>query len=404
MPKFHSVSRRLSDIDATRISCRKQKTMAAIEFQLLCGSAAQPRLGKIRTAHGEFDTPAFMAVGTQGSIKGLTPDQVAATGTQCILANTYHLMLRPGEKVVAELGDLHAFMGWPGPILTDSGGFQVFSLSDINRIGDDGVVFKSHVDGADVQLTPVRSMEVQNALGADVIMAFDECPPGDAPLDYQERAMRRTLRWARQCQQAHRRAGEQALFGIVQGGTDRRLREICAKELIEMNFPGYAIGGLAVGEGFAAMKEILAFTAPLLPVDRPRYLMGVGFPRDIVLAVAAGIDMFDCVMPTRNGRNAYAFTAAGPIRLRNSRFTADSGPIEPGCDCWACRNFSRGAIRHFFFAGEMLGPILLSLHNIRFYQRLMSDIRLAIGLGRFEEFARLDPRSSLGPAAQNVDD
>jgi queuine tRNA-ribosyltransferase len=339
-----------------------------------------------------------MPVGTQGTIKGVLPDHVAATGAQIILANTYHLMLRPGEKVVAELGDLHGFMGWAGPILTDSGGFQVFSLADINQINDDGVVFKSHIDGSVVHLTPKRSMQVQNDLGADIIMAFDECPDPTRPREYQRIAVERTLRWAEACRDAHARPADQSLFGIVQGGTDPALRRACASKLIEMDFPGYAIGGLAVGEGFDAMKQVLAHTTPLLPADKPRYLMGVGFPRDIVAAVGAGVDMFDCVLPTRNGRNAYAFTTGGAIRLRNSRFTADAGPIEDGCDCYACAHFSRGAIRHFFFAGEMLGPVLVSVHNMRFYQRLMADLRRAIEQGRFELFRETDPRCSLGPA------
>jgi queuine tRNA-ribosyltransferase len=363
-------------------------------------TATRARLGRVATRHGSFDTPAFMPVGTQGTIKGLLPDQVAATGSQIILANTYHLMLRPGERVVADLGDLHRFMAWPGPILTDSGGFQVFSLSDINRISDEKVTFKSHVDGSVVELTPRRSMEVQNALGADIIMAFDECPPADAPAEYHRTAVERTLRWARECLETHVRAGDQSLFGIVQGGTDPGLREHCARKLVEMMFPGYAIGGLAVGEGFEAMKGVLDVVTPGLPSDKPRYLMGVGFPRDIVAAVAAGVDMFDCVLPTRNGRNAYAFTAEGPLRLRNSRFVRDEGPVEAGCDCYACRQFSRGAIRHFFFAGEMLGPVLLSVHNIRFYQRLMADIRKSIQGGTFAEFQRNDPRSTLGPRAE----
>src|SRR5687768_17549071 len=267
------------------------------------------RLGKVTTRHGTFDTPAFMPVGTQGTIKGVLPDHVAATGSQIILANTYHLMLRPGEKVVRDLGDLHRFMGWPGPILTDSGGFQVFSLADINRISDDGVVFKSHIDGAVVQLTPRRSMEIQNDLGADIIMAFDECPDPNKPREYQQLAVERTLRWAEQCVEAHARANDQSLFGIVQGGTDEQLRQMCARELIGMNFPGYAIGGLAVGEGFEAMKRVLAYTTPMLPSDKPRYLMGVGFPRDFVAAVGAGIDMFDCIMPTGHCRHDDAFNA-----------------------------------------------------------------------------------------------
>jgi queuine tRNA-ribosyltransferase len=377
------------------------KMPAPLSYELLASDhSTRARLGRVMTRHGPFETPAFMPVGTQGTIKGILPDAVAAAGARCILANTYHLMLRPGEQVVAELGDLHAFMGWPGPILTDSGGFQVFSLADLNQINDDGVTFKSHVDGAMVHLTPQRSMQVQNALGADIIMAFDECPPALAPRSYHEQAVERTLRWAGECKSTHSRPDDQSLFGIVQGGTDESLRAKCAEELIALDLPGYAVGGLAVGEGFEAMKAVLGFVTPLLPKDKPRYLMGVGFPRDIVAAVACGIDMFDCVMPTRNGRNAYAFTADGAIRLRNSQFIRDSGPIERGCDCYACRNFSRGAIRHFFFAREMLGPILLSLHNIHFYQRLMADVRQAIRDGRFDEFRRTDPRSSLGPTGR----
>ncbi len=360
--------------------------------------ATHARLGRVTTRHGGFDTPAFMPVGTQGTVKGLTPDQVHATASQVILANTYHLMLRPGEAVVAELGDLHRFMAWPGPILTDSGGFQVFSLADISKISDDKVTFKSHIDGSLIELTPRRSIEVQNALGADIIMAFDECPAADAPLEAKRAAVDRTIRWARLSLEAHQRPNDQALFGIVQGSTDRGLREYCAGQLMELDFPGYAIGGLAVGEGFDAMVEVLGFTAPVLPPDRPRYLMGVGFPRDIVAAVASGVDMFDCVMPTRNGRNGYAFTADGPLRLRNSRFQRDSLPIEESCDCYACRHFSRGSLRHYFFAGEMLGPILVSVHNIRFYQRLMRDIRQAIADATFDVFVRQDPRCRLGPS------
>jgi queuine tRNA-ribosyltransferase len=373
-------------------------TRPAIEYQLLQQDpASHARRGRILTPHGAFDTPAFMPVGTQGTIKGLLPDVVAATGAQCILANTYHLMLRPGEQVVADLGDLHRFMAWPGPILTDSGGFQVFSLSDINRITDEGVTFKSHIDGAIVHLTPQRSIAVQNALGADIIMAFDECPPANAPAIYHQQAVERTLRWARLCLDAHARPREQALFAIVQGGTDPDLRQRCAQALIDMDFPGYAVGGLAVGEGFEAMKQVLRHATPLLPADKPRYLMGVGYPRDIVQAVAAGIDMFDCVLPTRNGRNAYAFTGGGALRLRNSQYQRDPGPIEPGCDCYACAHFSRGAIRHFFFAAEMLGPVLVSVHNIRFYQRLMADIRQAIQAGTFQQFRQTDARCALGP-------
>ena len=356
------------------------------------------RVGRVTTPHGPFDTPAFMPVGTQGTIKGVLPDHVAAAGAQIILANTYHLMLRPGEEVVAQLGDLHQFMGWAGPILTDSGGFQVFSLADLNKIDDTGVTFKSHIDGSTHHLTPKRSIEVQNKLGADIIMAFDECPPANAERIYHQQAVTRTVHWARECKEAHQRPNDQSLFGIVQGGTHLDLRVYCTQQLLELDFPGYAIGGLAVGEGFDAMVQILQHTVPLLPDNKPRYLMGVGFPRDIVAAVAAGVDMFDCVLPTRNGRNAYAFTAAGPLRLRNSKYTADPNPIETGCDCYACTHFSRGAIRHFFFAAEMLGPVLVSVHNIRFYQRFMADIRRAIGAGGFHDFVRRDPRCLLGPS------
>lgn len=370
-----------------------------LSYELIrADTATAARLGRVTTRHGSFDTPAFMPVGTQGTVKGVLPDHLTATGSQIILANTYHLMLRPGEKVVAALGDLHRFMCWPGPILTDSGGYQVFSLADVNKIDDHGVTFKSHINGNIVKLTPERSMQIQNDLGADIIMAFDECPDPAKPLEYQQIAVDRTLRWAELCLAAHARPMDQSLFGIVQGGTNQSLRESCAEKLIAMNFPGYAIGGLAVGEGFEAMLQVLAYTAPLLPQDKPRYLMGVGFPRDIVAAVARGLDMFDCTMPTRNGRNAYAFTADGALRLRNSKLARDSGPIEAGCDCYACQNFTRGAIRHYFFAGEMLGPVLVSVHNIRFYQRLMADLRQSIRDGRFDEFRKTDARANLGPA------
>lgn len=374
-----------------------------LRYELLAtDSGSQARMGRVTTRHGVFDTPAFMPVGTQGTVKGILPDHLAATGSQIILGNTYHLMLRPGDQVVADLGDLHRFMAWPGPILTDSGGFQVFSLSDINELTDEGVTFKSHIDGKLVHLTPERSIAVQNALGADIIMMFDECPQADAPLAYHQEAVERTLRWAVRCEEAHARRGDQSLFGIVQGGTDLALRAECAQKLLELDLPGYAVGGLAVGEGFAAMVRVLNATTPLLPDNKPRYLMGVGFPRDIVAGVAAGIDMFDCTMPTRNGRNAYAFTAKGPLRMKNSKLQRDSGPIEEGCDCYACRTFTRGAIRHYFFAAEMLGPVLVSVHNIRFYQRLMEDIRRAIAAGTFSHFRQTDPRCRLGPAGDEA--
>jgi queuine tRNA-ribosyltransferase len=377
---------------------------APLSYELIRqDSVTAARRGRVATLHGTFETPAFMPVGTQGTIKGVLPDHVLATGTQIILANTYHLMLRPGEKSVAELGGLHRFMGWEGPILTDSGGFQVFSLADLNRISDQGVSFKSHVDGNEVFLDAARSIAVQNDLGADIIMAFDQCPPADALPEDHAAAVERTVKWAGQCLESHRRSSEQAMFGIVQGGVDLELRRSCARRLVEMDFAGYALGGLAVGEGFAAMQRVLENVTAALPANKPRYLMGVGFPRDIVAAVAAGIDMFDCVLPTRNGRNSYAFTADGPLRLRNSAHQRDGGPIEAGCDCYACRHFCRGAIRHFFFAGEMLGPVLVSVHNMRFYQRLMADMRLAIEEGRFAQFRGADPRCRLAPSADADD-
>ena len=359
------------------------------------------RRGRVHTPHGSFPTPAFMPVGTQGTVKGILPDHLRATGAGCVLANTYHLMLRPGWEVVRDLGGLHGLMAWDGPILTDSGGFQVFSLGETNRTDADGVTFKSHVDGRAVRMDPAVSMRVQNDLGADIIMAFDHFPAGDAPREAHEASVEKTVRWARLCKEHHARADEQALFGIVQGGTFRDLRERCAAALIGMDFPGYAVGGLAVGEGFDAMCETLEFAAPLLPGGKPRYLMGVGFPRDLVEAVARGIDLFDCIMPARDGRTGCAFTAAeGRIRLKNARFARDAGPVEAGCDCYCCANFSRGAVRHFLMSGEMLGPILLTLHNQRFYQRLMADLRAAILEGRFGAFREGDPRAKLGPSGR----
>lgn len=358
--------------------------------------ASAARLGRVTTRHGHFDTPAFMPVGTQGTIKGLLPSLVKDAGAQCILANTYHLLLRPGEKIVRDLGDLHAFMGWDGSILTDSGGFQVYSLSELNKIDDAGVTFKSQVDGRMIHLTPSRSIQVQNDLGADIIMCFDECPESTAPMDVQRAAIDRTIRWAAICKESHARSNDQSLFGIVQGGLDPALRAKCAEALIAIDFPGYAVGGLAVGEGFEAMLQTLDVTTPLLPTDKPRYLMGVGYPRDLVEAVARGIDMFDCVLPTRNGRSACAWTPRGQIRLKNAKYAIDQRPVEEGCDCPCCTRFTRGAIRHFFLAGEMLGPILLSLHNVRFYQRLMADVRQALAAGTFDTFRRTDSRATLG--------
>ena len=349
-------------------------------------SSCSARLGKLATAHGTVETPVFMPVGTRGSVKGLTPDQLRETGSQIVLANTYHMMIRPGAEVVEAIGDLHKLMAWPGPILTDSGGYQVFSLSSLNRIGDDGAEFASHIDGEKIYIDAKTAIEVQNALGADIIMCFDECAPFPCQPADLETAVRRTIRWAKQCKDAHDRT-DQMLFGIVQGGIDDQLREHCAAELAKLDFDGYAIGGLSVGEGHDNMIATAQYTAKMLPKQKPRYLMGVGMPIDIIAAVRAGIDMFDCVLPTRNGRNAFAFTKAGPVRLRNNAHITDTAPIDRNCTCYACKNFSRAALRHFFNVGEMLGPILVSIHNITFYQNLMSEIRQKIQNQTFNEWA-----------------
>lgn len=337
-------------------------------------SDSSARVGRVTTPHGAFETPAFMPVGTNGAIKGVTPAQVEDTGTQIILANTYHLLQRPGTEVVERLGGIQAFSGWNGPMLTDSGGFQVFSLGLICRVSDDGIVFKSHIDGSEISLDPEGVTEIQNRLGADVIMALDECPPLPSEPARVIGAVERTLRWAERCRRAHRR-NDQWQFGIVQGGLDVELRRRCASELVGMGFDGYAIGGLSVGESHHQMIATLVATTPALPTHQPRYLMGVGMPRDLLAAVLCGVDMFDCVLPTRNGRNSYAFTAQGGLKLRNLAHRESDEPLEPDCDCYTCRRFSRAYLRHLFIAGEMLGPTLASIHNLRFFQRFMARLR-----------------------------
>jgi len=341
------------------------------------------RGGFLTTPHGIIETPVFMPVGTRGTVKGILPSMLADAGTSILLANTYHLALRPGAEIVAELGGLHRFMSWPGPILTDSGGFQVFSLATLNSIDDNGVTFKSHLDGAVLRLDPEQSIRIQEQLGADIIMAFDECPSLPSDRARLEVAVDRTIRWARQCLDVKRR-DDQALFGIVQGGTDLDLRLRCLDGLAAMNFPGYAVGGLSVGESPIAMAALLAEFAHRMPADRPRYLMGVGRPIDIIRAVASGIDMFDCVMPTRNGRNAHAFVDGPALRIRNAQYARDERPLMEGCDCLACKSFTRAYLRHLFIAGEMLGPILVSLHNIAYYHRWMVQIRAAIAGNRLQ--------------------
>ena len=343
------------------------------------------RAGRITTPHGEIQTPVFMAVGTQATVKGLTPQMLRDVGARIILGNTYHLALRPGDELIAELGGLHKFMSWERPILTDSGGFQVFSLATQVKITDHGAKFRSHIDGSPLELTPERAVEIQQNLGSDIAMVLDECPPANGGPEVIRAAVTRSIRWAERCRKHHTRA-DQALFAIIQGGTNLDLREECARDLVAMDFPGYALGGFSVGEGPEAMHAALPHCAPLLPENKPRYLMGVGRPEDLLAGVAAGIDMFDCVMPTRNGRNALAFTDSGPIRLRNAQHRRDAAPVESDCPCYCCANFSRAYLHHLFAADEMLGPTLLSIHNVSFYLRLMADARQAIIEGRFPAF------------------
>ena len=356
-------------------------------FQVLHkDSDCAARQGVLTTTHGKIETPFFMPVGSAGTIKGITPQQLKETGSNIILANAYHLMLRPGVDVIEKLGGLHRFMAWDGPIVTDSGGYQVFSLSPLTRVDDDGVEFASHIDGKKIYLNAEIATRIQNRMAADVIMCLDQCPAFAIEASELEKAVQRTIRWAGQAKQAHANAN-QLLFAVIQGGTDIQLRTYCTCELVKMDFDGYAIGGLSVGEGHENMITTVTTTARLLPDNLPRYLMGAGTPADIIAAVRAGVDMFDCVLPTRNGRNALAFTEDGPVRLRNSTYINDSTPIEPGCDCYCCNNFSRAALRHFFNVGEMLGPILTSLHNIRFYQKLMAKIRQMLKNNEFSAWA-----------------
>jgi queuine tRNA-ribosyltransferase len=344
-----------------------------------CGA----RRGLLLTPHGAVDTPAFMPVGTAATVKGLTVRMVRQTGTQMLLANTYHLALRPGEEVIRDLGGLHQFMGWDGPILTDSGGFQVFSLAKNSCVSEQGVVFRSHIDGKLLELSPERAIEIQEALGSDIAMVLDHVVPLPSEPDAVRDACQRSILWADRCRSAARRS-DQALFAIVQGGLDADLRVHCASRLVALDFPGYAIGGLSVGEAPAEMYRVLEVICPELPANRPRYLMGVGTPLDMLEGIQRGVDLFDCVLPTRNGRNALAFTDFGPLKLRNLKHQRDLRPIDSACPCPACRH-SRGYLRHLFMAGEMLGPILLSAHNITYYQRLLAETRAAIQSGGFLE-------------------
>jgi queuine tRNA-ribosyltransferase len=360
--------------------------MSVLAFEILSADG-RARTGSLMTAHGPIDTPAFMPVGTAATVKAMTPEAVKATGAQCILANTYHLMLRPGPELIAELGGLHRFMNWPGPILTDSGGFQVWSLAKLREMDEDGVEFRSHLDGASHRLTPERAIEIQGLLGADIAMVLDECTPLSANEDEVAESMRLSMRWAGRCKQSYREREGHGLFGIVQGGVYAHLRAESAETLVRLGFDGYAIGGLSVGEGQKAMFKVVERTVPWLPEDRPRYLMGVGKPADLVGAVGRGIDMFDCVLPTRSGRTDQAFVRSGTLNLRNARHRKDPGPLDDACACPTCKGYSRAYLHHLVMAKEMLGPMLLTWHNLHHYQDLMAAMRQAINEGAFETFA-----------------
>ena len=365
----------------------------AITYELLhvCKQTGARR-GIVHTPHGDIQTPVFMPVGTQATVKSMTPEELKEVGAQIILANTYHLFLRPGHELIKEAGGLHKFMHWDRPILTDSGGFQVFSLGALRTISEEGVEFRSHLDGSKQFLSPEKAMEVENALGADIIMAFDECCPYPSTYEYTKKSMERTTRWAKRCKEAHSRKEDQGLFGIIQGGFYKDLRKQSAEDLIKLDFPGYAIGGISVGEPKEEFLDILQYTTPLMPENKPRYLMGVGTPDYLVEAAIAGIDMCDCVIPTRLARHGTAFTSKGKIVVRNAIYERDFNPLDDECDCYACRNYTRAYIRHLVKTNEILGIRLLSIHNIKFLTNLMDKVRIEIerdNLGSFrKEFYR----------------
>ena len=359
--------------------------MSGTGFELIA-SDGQARRGRIQTAHGSFETPAFMPVGTAATVKAMTPEWVAETGAECILGNTYHLMLRPTAERIKKLGGLHTFMNWPGPILTDSGGFQVMSLSELRKMSEEGVRFRSHIDGSYVDLSPERSMDIQQMLDADITMAFDECTPFPCEKDVAAESMALSMRWAKRSKEAFKERDGYGLFGIVQGSVFEDLRAESIVALTEIGFDGYAVGGLAVGEGHETMMRVLDFTTPQLPKDRPRYLMGVGKPDDLVAAVARGIDMFDCVLPTRSGRTNQAFTRRGTLNMRNTRHKEDTRPLDADCSCYTCTNYSRAYLNHLVMAKEILGMMLLTRHNLHYYQELMAGMRVAIEAGTFAKF------------------
>jgi queuine tRNA-ribosyltransferase len=356
------------------------------KFELLAtDKTTRARRGRVTTPHGTIETPIFMPVGTHGAMKAMTPAQVDDCGAQVILSNTYHLHLKPGEELIKKAGGLHKFMHWNKPILTDSGGFQVFSLPK-KTIGEDGVRFRNEVTGGETFLGPREAMEIQNKLGSDIMMAFDECIPFPSTHDYASKSIKKTIRWAEQCLRAHARPDAQALFGIVQGSTYPDLRKECAEQLGALDFPGYAIGGVSVGEGLELLKQVVDFTEPHLPTDKPRYLMGVGLPEDILESIERGMDMFDCVIPTRYARSATAFTRRGKIRLTNKNYRRDFFPVDPSCDCYCCTNFSRAYLHHLFNANEVLSATLTAIHNVRFYMNMVAGARKAIEAGNYADF------------------
>lgn len=361
--------------------------MYAVTYELIktCKQSGA-RLGVLHTPHGDIETPIFMPVGTQATVKSMTPEELKEIGSQIILSNTYHLYLRPGHELVKKAGGLHEFMHWDKPILTDSGGFQVFSLGPLRKISEEGVEFRSHLDGSKHFLTPEKAMEIQNALGSDIMMAFDECAPYPASREYVKNSLERTTRWLERCKEAHKNPEKQALFGIIQGGMYKDLREQSAKEITAIDLPGYAIGGLSVGEPKPMMYDILEHTTPFMPVDKPRYLMGVGSPDDLIEGVIRGVDMFDCVLPTRIARNGTAMTSQGKVVVRNATYAEDFTPLDSECDCYTCRNYTKAYIRHLIKTNEMLGARLITTHNLHFLLKLMENIRQAIREDRLLDF------------------
>ncbi len=359
----------------------------AVKYELIktCTQTGA-RLGKLHTPHGTIDTPVFMPVGTQATVKSMTPEEIVEIGAGIILSNTYHLMMRPGSDLIQEAGGLHKFMNWNGAILTDSGGFQVFSLGDLRKITEEGVEFRSHIDGSKKFINPEIAVQIQTELGSDIMMAFDECAPYPATYDYVKNSLERTTRWLKRCVQAHKNTQKQALFGIVQGGMYKDLRKQSAFEITQFDLPGYAIGGLSVGEEKPLMYKILEHTVPFLPTDKPRYLMGVGSPDCLIEGVIRGIDMFDCVLPTRIARNGTAMTSHGRVTIKNAKYTRDFTPLDPECDCYCCKNYSRAYLRHLFKANEILSARLFSYHNIYFLINLMKDVRQAISEDRLGDF------------------